>query len=171
MASKIEKKAKHDVKKGKAEEKVEKTTRGHAEKIASAKAEEIKAKEAEQKEKLPFPNSVVVRIMREHLDPGKQIKKRVKVEMNKWLAEMAAKISEEMNKQPYRSIDYAMFKDAVAKYTKLEEIAYERERLLQYIEKIKSDCEFMEREIKKKFAVTEEELEALMKQPASTQST
>lgn|GEM_PF-1856745 len=135
--------------------------------VKEQKPEEIKAAEAEQAEKLPFPNSVVVRIMRQHLDPGKQIKKRVKVEMNKWLAEMVAKISEEMNKQPYRSIDYAMFKDAVAKYTKLEEIAEERERLLQYIAKLKSDCEFMEKEIKRKFAVTEEELEAIMKQSAS----
>ncbi len=110
-----------------------------------------------QEESLPFPNSVVVRLMRQHLDPGKQIKKRVKIEMNRWLAEMLAKVTEEMNKLPYTYVDYAMFKEAVAKYTKLEEIAEERERLLKYIEKIKSDCEFLENEIKRKYSLPEDE--------------
>ncbi|MCD6478636.1 MAG: hypothetical protein J7L44_01990 [Candidatus Diapherotrites archaeon] len=125
----------------------------------SAKSKKVKKKEVSEKvekEVLPFPNSVVVRHMREHLDPGKQIKKRVKIEMNKWLGDMLAKVTEEMNKLPYRYVDYAMFKDAVAKYTKLEEIAEERERLLKYIDKLKSDCEFMEKEIKRKYQVEEE---------------
>ncbi|MCX8189966.1 MAG: hypothetical protein N3F05_01925 [Candidatus Diapherotrites archaeon] len=151
---------------------VKKATKKDAEKIVEKKIEQqpkekaSQTKEAVQEvaEKLPFPNSVVVRIMRQNLDPGKQIKKRVKVEMNKWLADMAAKISQEMNKQPYRTIDYAMFKDAVAKYTKLEEIADERERLLGYVNKIKSDCEYMEKEIRRKFALSEEEMESLIKQ-------
>jgi hypothetical protein len=125
----------------------------------STKSKKVKKKEVSEKvEKvaLPFPNSVVVRHMREHLDPGKQIKKRVKIEMNKWLGDMLAKVTEEMNKLPYRYVDYAMFKDAVAKYTKLEEIAEERERLLKYIDKLKSDCEFMEKEIRRKYQVEEE---------------
>ena len=125
----------------------------------NTKSKKVKKKEVSKKvEKvaLPFPNSVVVRHMREHLDPGKQIKKRVKIEMNKWLGDMLAKVTEEMNKLPYRYVDYAMFKDAVAKYTKLEEIAEERERLLKYIDKLKSDCEFMEKEIKRKYQVEEE---------------
>ena len=110
----------------------------------------------EEKESLPFPNSVVVRLMRKHLDPGKQIKKRVKIAMNKWLAEMLAKVTEEMNKKPYAYVDYEMFKEAVAKYTKLEEIDKERDRLLKYLEKIKSDCELMENEIKSKYQLEEE---------------
>ncbi|MCD6247054.1 MAG: hypothetical protein J7J87_01295 [Candidatus Diapherotrites archaeon] len=123
----------------------------------AVKKAEKKGAEAE-KVVLPFPNSVVVRLMRKHLDPGKQIKKRVKIEMNRWLAEMLAKVTEEMNKLPYTYVDYAMFKDAVAKYTKFEEIAEERQRLLEYVAKIKSDCEFMEREIKRKYQSPEDEL-------------
>lgn len=127
-------------------------------KKVSKKAEKKPKEEHTEKVVLPFPNSVVVRLMRRHLDPGKQIKKRVKVEMNKWLADMLAKVTEEMNKLPYTYVDYAMFKDAVKKYTKLEEIAEERERLLKYLDKLKSDCEFMEKEIKRKYQLAEDEL-------------
>lgn len=122
--------------------------------VKGKKASEKEVKKEEKKEEeivLPFPNSVVVRHIRENLDSGKQIKKRVKIEMNLWLGQMIEKIAKEMNKKPYRYVDYSMFKDAVEKYTKLEEIAEERERLLQYVEKIRSDCDFMEREIKRKF--------------------
>ena len=114
--------------------------------------------EVEEKEDLPFPRATVTNMMRQYLDPGKQIKGRVKVEMNKWLGHMVEKISQEMNSYPYTYVDHSMFKDAVDKYTKLEEIAEERDRILKYLEKIKSDCEFLEHEVRKKFDVDEDDL-------------
>ncbi|MCX6801551.1 MAG: hypothetical protein NT067_00405, partial [Candidatus Diapherotrites archaeon] len=81
---------------------------------------------------------------------------RVKVEMNKWLGHMVEKISQEMGSYPYTYVDYSMFQDAVDKYTKLEEIADERDRILKYLAKIKSDCEFLEQEVKKKFEIEED---------------
>lgn len=130
--------------------------------MAKAKKAKRRAEKTEgtpkEEEKLPFPRATVTNMIRKYLDPGKQIKGRVKVEMNKWLGHMVEKIAREMNSYPYTYVDYSMFQDAVAKYTKLEEIAEERERILKYIEKIKSDCEFLEREVKKKFEVSEEDL-------------
>jgi len=123
-----------------------------------SKKEAKKPKEKQEKEeKLPFPRATVTNMIRKHLDPGKQIKGRVKVEMNIWLGHMVEKISQEMNSYPYTYADYSMFQDAVDKYTKLEEIADERDRILKYLEKIKSDCEFLEKEVKKKFEVDEEQ--------------
>jgi len=128
-----------------------------------AKAEKTKKKnpvEAEkaEEEKLPFPRATVTNMIRQYLDPGKQIKGRVKVEMNKWLGHMVEKISKEMNSYPYTYVDYSMFQDAVDKYTKLEEIAEERDRILKYLAKIKSDCEFLEKEVEKKFDVDEDDM-------------
>jgi len=127
-------------------------------------AKDVKAKETvpevEEKEDLPFPRATVTNMMRQYLDPGKQIKGRVKVEMNKWLGHMVEKISQEMNSYPYTYVDHSMFKDAVDKYTKLEEIADERDRILKYLDKIKSDCEFLETEVRKKFDVEEDDMNA-----------
>jgi len=114
--------------------------------------------EVEEKEDLPFPRATVTNMVRQYLDPGKQIKGRVKVEMNKWLGHMVEKISQEMNSYPYTYVDHSMFKDAVDKYTKLEEIAEERDRILKYLDKIKSDCEFLEKEVRKKFDVEEDDM-------------
>ncbi len=126
------------------------------------KKPEVKGKKEKvadlEKEKLPFPRATVTNMIRQYLDPGKQIKGRVKVEMNKWLGHMVEKISQEMNSYPYTYADYSMFQDAVEKYTKLEEIADERDRILKYLEKIKSDCEFLEKEVRKKFEVEEEDM-------------
>ena len=115
------------------------------------------AVEDEKDDKLPFPRATVTNMIRQYLDPGKQIKGRVKVEMNIWLGHMVEKISQEMNSYPYTYVDHSMFKDAVDKYTKLEEIADERDRILKYLKKIKSDCEFLEHEVRKKFDVEEED--------------
>jgi len=118
---------------------------------------EEKAVENAQDDKLPFPRATVTNMIRQYLGPGKQIKGRVKVEMNIWLGHMVEKISKEMNSYPYTYVDHSMFKDAVDKYTKLEEIADERDRILKYLEKIKSDCEFLEKEVRTKFDVEEDD--------------
>ena len=122
------------------------------------KKKPVEAKDVVEEEKLPFPRATVTNMIRQYLDPGKQIKGRVKVEMNKWLGHMVEKISKEMNSYPYTYVDYSMFQDAVDKYTKLEEIAEERDRILKYLAKIKSDCEFLEKEVEKKFDVDEDDM-------------
>ncbi|MEM0359982.1 MAG: hypothetical protein QXK06_01420 [Candidatus Diapherotrites archaeon] len=144
------------------EKKTEKIALKPAEKPETAKkAEKASTKKpecSEVEEKLPFPRATVTNMIRKHVGPGKQIKGRVKVEMNKWLGHMVEKISKEMGSYPYTYVDYAMFQDAIAKYTKLEEIADERDRILKYLAKIKSDCEFLELEVKKKFELEEGDL-------------
>ena len=139
------------------EKKIEKEAVKAPEKAEKPKKAEAKRQEGmEIEEKLPFPRATVTNMIRKHVGPGKQIKGRVKVEMNKWLGHMVEKISQEMGSYPYTYVDYSMFQDAVDKYTKLEEIADERDRILKYLAKIKSDCEFLEQEVKKKFEIEED---------------
>lgn len=116
---------------------------------------EVEKEEAEfeaiPEESLPFPKATIVNMMRKHLDSGKQIKGQVKIEMNKWLGKMVERITKKMNALPYTYIDHSMFKDAIDTYEKIQDIEDERDRIIKYLEKIKSDCELLEREVERKF--------------------
>jgi hypothetical protein len=109
------------------------------------KTEEIKEK------KFPFPRATLVNLIRKNIKPGKQIKGIVKDEMNLWLGRLVEKIAKKMDSYPYTYIDYNMFKEAISIYEQLEEIEVERERIIKYLEKIKSDCDSLEKEIDRKF--------------------
>ena len=100
---------------------------------------------------LPFPKATIVNMLRKHLDPGKQIKGQVKVEMNKWLGSMVERIAKKMNEHPYSYVDQSMLKDAIEVYEKMQDIEQERDRIITYLEKIKSDCDLLEREVERKF--------------------
>jgi hypothetical protein len=103
---------------------------------------------------LPFPNATLVRLIRGQLK-GKIIKGQVKREMNLWLGRLVTKIAKKMNDYPYSYVDYGMFKEAIRPYERLEEIDEERKRLLISLEKIKADCDSLERDIQKKFNLKE----------------
>lgn len=108
-------------------------------------------KEEMPQEKLPFPKATIVNMIRKNIKPGKQIKGRVKDEMNLWLGRLVEKIAKRMDAHPYTYVDYEMFKEAVSIYEQMEEIEAERERIIKYLEKIKADCESLEREVDRKF--------------------
>ncbi len=101
--------------------------------------------------KLPFPRATIVNMVRKNLDQNKQIKGRVKDEMNIWLGKLVEKLSKKMNSYPYTYVDYGMFKDAISVYEQMEEIEDEKERIIKYLDKIKADLEMLEKEVDKKF--------------------
>ncbi len=105
----------------------------------------------EEAEDLPFPMAPIVRLMRENLDKDKLIKGQVKIKMNKWLADMCVRVTKEMNKKPYTSVDISAFKDAIKVYEDLEEMQREKERIIASLEKIKYDCDSLIRDLNKKF--------------------
>lgn len=109
-----------------------------------------KEKAKEEQEKLTLPMAPIVRIMRENLDKDKLIKGQVKSKMNMWLAEMCARVTKEMNKQPYTSVDISAFKDAIKTYEDLEEMQREKERIVASLEKIKMDCDSLIRDLDRK---------------------
>src|SRR3989338_1182982 len=74
----------------------------------------------DQEEKLPFPTAAVVRLMKANMDHEKMIKKDVKIEMNKWLGKMCAKVSKEMNKFPYVMMHRHEFEQAKRQFEDLD---------------------------------------------------
>ncbi len=89
--------------------------------------------------KLPFPNAPIVRVMREEIDDDKIISKRVKEEMNKWLAEMCRDISKELNKSPYKKIEGDDFSGAVQKYRQFDELHREKEKIRRGLQRVIED--------------------------------
>lgn len=101
--------------------------------------EEKKQRRAE----LPFAHAEVVRLMKENLDDDKMIREQVKIEMNKFLGEILAKICQQLNKYPYTHIDYEMFKECIYPYSNIDRIDAERERIIAHLESIKADCDIL----------------------------
>ncbi|MDR3222673.1 MAG: hypothetical protein LBT66_02890 [Methanobrevibacter sp.] len=91
-------------------------------------------------ESLPFAKAEVVRLMKKNLDKDKMIRERVKVEMNKFLGDVLRKVCKQLNKYPYTTIEYEMFKESVYPYTNIERINQEKERILLHLDVIKTDC-------------------------------
>jgi len=114
-----------------------------------AAGEETITEEEEEKLKLPFPTAAVVRIMKANMDGEKMIRKDVKVAMNKWLGNMCAQVSKEMNKFPYVMMHLNEFNEGKRVYEDLENFAKEKERILAHMDAIKKDIERLERDLGK----------------------
>lgn len=110
--------------------------------------EEISEEEA-QKQGLPFPMASVVRIMKANMDSEKMIKKDVKIAMNKWLGNLCANASREMNKIPYVMMHLHEFEHATEKFRELDKFEKEKERILAHFAAIKKDIERLERDLGK----------------------
>ena len=135
----------------KKEEEAEKPEKPVEEEKAEEKQEESTEDEEidDEKEKLPFPTAAVVRIMRSKLDREKMIKKEVKIAMNKWLAGMCEKVSREMNRFPYVTMNLNEFNEGKRVYEMLENFGKEKERILAHLDAIKKDIERLERDLGK----------------------
>jgi len=109
-----------------------------------------------EKEELPFAKAEVVRLMKQHLDSDKMIRERVKVEMNKFLGEILANICKELNKYPYATVEYDMFKECIYPYKNIERINKEKERIIKHLEAIKADCDSLSMDVKRTMRLREE---------------
>lgn len=111
--------------------------------------EETEEEIDEEEEGLPFPMAPVVRVMRANMDDEKMIKRKVKVAMNKFLGQVCAKVSREMNKFPYVMMHMNEFKEGTKIYRKMEEYEKEKDRILSHLDAIKKDIEKLERDLGK----------------------
>ena len=99
--------------------------------------------------KLPFPNAAVVRVMREVIDRDKIISKRVKIEMNKWLAETCKDVARELNKGPYAKIEGDDFANAIVKYKLFESVDEQKQKIMKSLNRIIEDAQALINEIEK----------------------
>lgn len=109
---------------------------------------DIKEKENE-KEDLPFARAEILRLMKENLSEDKQIRERVKVEMNKFLYSILADVCKELDKYPYTTIDYEMLRECIYPYTNIKNINQEKMRILAHLNAIKSDCDALTMDVQK----------------------
>ena len=120
---------------------------------------DIEKNEQNEKEKLPFAKAMVVRLMKENLSKDKMISERVKVEMNKFLYNILREVCQELDKYPYTTIDYEMFKESVYPYTNIQQINQERERIIMHLNAIKADCDALTMDVSKTLKINEEDKE------------
>lgn len=103
----------------------------------------MKEEKKQRRAELPFAHAEIVRLMKENLDDDKMIREQVKIEMNKFLGEILAKICQQLNEYPYTHIDYEMFKECIYPYSNIDRIDAERERIIAHLESIKADCDIL----------------------------
>ena len=114
--------------------------------------EEVEDEGLDAEQRLPFPTAAVVREMKKYIDKNKQIKKDVKVGMNKFLGELVENVSQEMDKNPYSTMDYRMFEEAVKPYKQVKELQKEKDRLNAHMDVIIKDAESIKRDLEAKFS-------------------
>ena len=118
-----------------------------------AQTADIEEEEEVDESKLPFPRATIVNMIRKHLSSGKQIKGRVKTEMNLWLGSVVERIAKKMDSYPYSYVDGSMFREAIEPYEHLQEIEKEKERIIKQLESIKAECDVLMDEVDRQFVL------------------
>ena len=110
---------------------------------------------SEEKEKLPFPNAVIVRLLKKHT--GKiLIRKEVKKALNRLLGEIVENIAKRLAKMPYAYIGISEFKEAAAPYLKVGLSVQEKKRIIAGLKKIKEEAATLALEIESQIEEEEE---------------
>ena len=114
------------------------------EEIMSEVTEEISDVEDER---LAFPTARVVRILRQEIRSGKQIRSEVKCAANDWMGSALRRVAREMDKSPYGSIGLADFNRAVRPFEMIDHLVKDQERIMLAIEKLKHDADQIKRDL------------------------
>jgi len=101
----------------------------------------------EDDERLAFPTARVVRILRQEIRSGKQIRSEVKSAVNDWLGSTLRKVAREMDKSPYGSIGLADFNRASKPFDMIDHLVKDQVRLMLAIEKLKQDADQIKRDL------------------------
>lgn len=107
--------------------------------------------ETEEDDSLAFPHARVVRILKEEMHCGKQIRSEVKYAVNEWLGDVLKKVAREMDKSPYGSIGMADFQRATKPFDMITHIVKDHERLMIATEKLKVDADQVKRDMSRFF--------------------
>ena len=118
----------------------------------TAIVEEEVSEEEEAKQKLAFPTATIVRLMKEHIDRSKMIKKDVKIGMNRFLGEVVKEVSVKMNQHPYSMVDYRMLKEAIEPYKKVKQLKRDKEKIVVKLNAMIKECESLREELDEKYS-------------------
>ena len=96
---------------------------------------------------LAFPTARVVRILRQEIRSGKQIRSEVKSAANDWLGGALRKVARDMDRSPYGSIGLADFQRAIKPFEMINHLVKDQERIMLAIEKLKHDADQIKRDL------------------------
>lgn len=117
------------------------------------KTEQPQVEDAEvNDESMPFPTATIVRQMRKHI-PGKMISSKVKEEMNLFLGQIVEAVAKEMSKTRYSMVEMDDFFRATKPFTYAKELEKEKERVVQELERMRTDVDSLIAEFNRKFAL------------------
>jgi len=117
------------------------------EEIISEVTETEEAISEVEDERLAFPTARVVRILRQEIRSGKQIRSEVKAAANDWMGTTLRKVAQDMDKSPYGSIGLADFNRAVRPFEMINHLVKDQERIMIAIEKLKHDADQIKRDL------------------------
>jgi len=116
------------------------------------KAEEAEAAKLEKTAKLQLPVAPVVRIMKSQIG-DKLISSKVKIAMNKFLADIAKAVAKEMGQTRYPMIEMDDFARATKPYTYAKEMEAEKERVVRELEVARAQIDSLIKEFQRKFSI------------------
>ena len=105
---------------------------------------------------LPFARAEIYRLLRASVGDSKIIRSSVKEEMNIFLGEIAQRIGKKLAESKYTTVELADFRKAVDAYQNIDDLQYERQRILTSLEQIKMTCDSLARDVSKKFGPSED---------------
>ena len=120
-----------------------------AEKAEGAGEEDVEGNEVEDAEspQLPFPNARVVKIIKENLKQGHQIKQDVKVSANELLGAILADIAQSMDEEEYFTLSIEHFNRAARKYREIGLNQKRIRRIKKVLEKQRAELDEIVAEI------------------------
>jgi len=118
------------------------------------KMQQTEAEEASEvnDESMPFPTATIVRQMRKQI-PGKMISSKVKEEMNLFLGQIVEAVAKEMSKTRYSMVEMDDFFRATKPFTYAKELEKEKERVINELERMRTDIDSLIAEFNRKFAL------------------
>ncbi len=119
------------------------------EKISQTEAEETADSNDDS---MPFPTATIVRQMRKNI-PGKMISSKVKEEMNLFLGQIVEAVAKEMSKTRYSVVEMDDFFRATKPFTYAKELEKEKERVVNELERMRTDIESLIAEFNRKFTM------------------
>jgi len=96
--------------------------------MAEPEAQQAPEAEEEEIEGLPFPNSRVVKILKDNMKREHQIKKEARMEANKFAGEILADIARSMDNEEFFTLSVEHFNKAARKY---REVGLTQKRILR----------------------------------------
>jgi len=123
--------------------------------VTAAPAEEEVSEAVEEQLRLPFPNARVVKILKDNMANGHQIKLEAKLAANRLLGEILNDIASNMNNEEYFTLSVEHFNKAARKYREIELTEKRIKKIQKVLEKQRAELDEIIEEIELEYPTVE----------------